>query len=294
MVRSDGRKRPPRRRSVVDGTSRRSAAAHIDVAAHAARLRADGYTIIEDFLDAAAVSALREALAPFLGAHLGRNPFEGLTTERVYTLVGRGEMFEDLAADARLMALLGEFLQPGFLLSASHAICIHPGEAPQALHFDDSFYPIPRPRPAIGMSVIGAVDAFTEANGATRLIPGSHLWGEDWRERRHGAATVPLVMAAGAIAIFHGALVHGAGANRSAAPRLAYTNQYCEPWARTQENFFLGVPREQVRTMSPVLKSLLGYSIMPPFMGQVTASHPLKTLEPDWTPAIQRHVRPSH
>ena len=48
------------------------------------------------------------------------------------------------------MALLGAFLRPGYLLSASHAICIHPGEAAQSLHFDDSFYPIPRPRPAIG------------------------------------------------------------------------------------------------------------------------------------------------
>ncbi len=40
--------------------------------------------------------------------------------------------------------------------------------------------------------------------------------------------------------------------------------------------------------MSPALKSLLGYSIMPPFMGQVTASHPLKTLEEGWTPTIER------
>jgi ectoine hydroxylase-related dioxygenase (phytanoyl-CoA dioxygenase family) len=272
----------------VEGTSLEDDISRLEITAHAERLRRDGYTIIEDFLTNSDLAAFREALAPFLGAYRGRNPFEGLTTERVYTLVGRGEVFENLAADARLMALLGEFLKPGFLLSASHAICIHPGEEPQSLHFDDSFYPIPRPRPAIGMSVIGAIDPFTEANGATRLIPGSHLWGEDWRERRLSARTIPLTMPAGALAVFQGTLVHGAGANRSKAPRLAYTNQYCEPWARTQENFFLGVPRQRVRAMSPALKSLLGYSIMPPFMGQVTASHPLKTLEPDWTPVIER------
>ncbi len=270
----------------MDGTSLETV--RFDLGAHVDRLRADGYTIIEDFLGPSALAAFRQALAPFLGAHRGRNAFEGLTTERVYTLVGRGEVFEALTADARLLALIGEFLKPGFLLSASHAICIHPGEAAQALHFDDSFYPIPRPRPAIGISVIGAIDSFTEENGATRLIPGSHLWGEDWRERRLTARTIPLTMPAGALAVFQGTLVHGAGANRGAAPRLAYTNQYCEPWARTQENFFLGLPRERVRAMSPALKSLLGYSIMPPFMGQVSASHPLKTLEPDWTPAITR------
>jgi ectoine hydroxylase-related dioxygenase (phytanoyl-CoA dioxygenase family) len=259
-----------------------------DLSAHVERLNADGYTIIDRFIDAEGLAAFREGLAPYLGRHRGRNPFEGLTTERVYTLVGRGRIFEDVTADPRLLALLGAFLAPGFLLSASHAICIHPGEAAQGLHFDDSFYPIPRPRRSIGMSVIGAIDPFTEENGATRIIPGSHLWGADWRERAAAARTRPLAMAPGAIALFQGTLVHGAGANHSDAARMAFTNQYCAPWARTQENFFLGVPRERVRSMSPALKSLLGYSIMPPFMGQVTASHPLKTLEDGWTPAIER------
>jgi hypothetical protein len=38
--------------------------------------------------------------------------------------------------------------------------------------------------------------------------------------------------------------------------------------------------------MSPALQSLLGYNIWPPFMGQVTASHPLKALQPGWAPPV--------
>jgi ectoine hydroxylase-related dioxygenase (phytanoyl-CoA dioxygenase family) len=258
--------------------------------AHLERLRTDGYTIVEDFLEPDGLEAFRREIAPYLGSHHGRNAFEGFTTERVYTLVARGAIFEGITADVRLIDLLGAFLAPGFLLSASHAICINPGEAAQSLHFDDSFYPIPRPRRSIGMSVIGAIDPFTMENGATRVVPGSHLWGADFRERALGANTLPLIMPAGAIAVFQGTLIHGAGANLSAAPRLAFTSQYCAPWARTQENFFLGVPREQVRSMSPALQSLLGYSVMPPFMGQVTASHPLKTLEAGWIPPVERQA----
>ncbi|HEY2052014.1 MAG TPA: phytanoyl-CoA dioxygenase family protein, partial [Caulobacteraceae bacterium] len=127
---------------------------------HLRRLETDGYTIIEDVIDAGRLAEFREALAPYLGTHHGRNAFEGYTTERVYTLVGRGRVFEGIASDPRLLDILGCFLAPGFLLSASHAICINPGEAAQSLHFDDSFYPIPRPRRPIGMSVIGAIDAF--------------------------------------------------------------------------------------------------------------------------------------
>lgn len=261
-----------------------------DKDAHIANIKRDGYTIVENLLDEAGLVAFRAALAPHLDGPRGRNPFEGQSTERVYTLVARGRIFEDVAADPRLMAIIGAFLKRGFLLSASHAIRILPGEAAQSLHYDDSFYPFPRPRAGLGVSVIGAIDAFTAENGATLAIPGSHLWGEDWRVRGEDAETIPLVMPAGAAAVFVGTLIHGAGANRSAAPRLAFTNQYCEPWARTQENFFLGIPRERVAAMSPVLQGLLGYEIMPPFMGQVSASHPRKTLAPDWVAPVARDL----
>lgn len=263
-----------------------------DVDAHAQRLREDGYTVIEDFASAADLLEVREALAPHLGAHTGRNPFEGLDTERVYTLVARGAVFERLTAEPRLMELLARFLQPGFLLTASQAICIHPGEKAQALHTDDGFYRQPRPRPAISLSVIVAVDPFTDLNGATDIVPRSHVWSDAevaaFTPAQAARTLRPMVMPAGAAIVFQGTLVHRGGANRSDAPRLAFTNQYCEPWARTQENFYLGVPREQVQAMSPRLQDLLGYNIWPPFMGQVTGSHPLKSLEDGWVAPVAR------
>lgn len=266
--------------------------AGFDLEAHAQRLRDDGYTVIEDFASAADLIEVRAALAPHLGSHTGRNPFEGLETERVYTLVARGAVFERLTAEPRLMDLLARFLQPGFLLTASQAISIHPGEAAQALHTDDGFYRQPRPRPAISLSVIVAVDPFTDLNGATDIIPGSHTWSDTQIAALDPAEAArmlrPMVMPAGAAIVFQGTLVHRGGANRSEAPRLAFTNQYCEPWGRTQENFYLGVPRDQVKAMSPRLQDLLGYNIWPPFMGQVTGSHPLKSLEDGWVPPVAR------
>ncbi|HEY0913697.1 MAG TPA: phytanoyl-CoA dioxygenase family protein [Solimonas sp.] len=270
-----------------------------DVDAHEQALRRDGYSIIPDFLDVATLRAVREGLAPFLGSHQGRNNFEGLRTERVYTLVARGAVFERITEDARILALLERFLMPGFLLTASQAICIHPGETPQPIHSDDSFYPIPRPRPAISISTIVAVDAFTTENGGTEIIPGSHEWSDatiagsyDGFDADAAASPVlerqlqPTVMPAGACVVFLGTLLHRGGANRSMAPRLAFSNQYCEPWARTQENYFLGVPPERAAAMSPRLQGLLGYNIHPPFMGHVTASHPLKTLRADYVNAV--------
>jgi ectoine hydroxylase-related dioxygenase (phytanoyl-CoA dioxygenase family) len=268
-------------------------ARRFDAEAHAKAMREQGYTVIEDFMDAGALARFREALAPYEGTHHGRNDFEGFKTERIYTLVARGKVFEEIAADERILALISRFLQPGFLLSASHSINLGPGETAQSIHGDDGFYRQKRPRPPTGISVIGAIDAFTKANGATEVVPGSHLWGEPGDPDRPNDLAeiermlVPMEMPAGAALVFPGTLLHRGGANATDRPRLAFTNQYCEPWARTQENFFISIPREMVRPMSPALKTLLGYEIWPPFMGMVTASHPAKTLEPGWTPPVQ-------
>jgi len=260
-----------------------------DAEAHAERMRVDGYTIIEDFMDDETLDRVRAGLAPHLGHHRGRNDFEGFETERIYTLVGRGKVFERVTEDARILALLDRFLLPGYLLTASQAICIYPGENAQGIHTDDGFYRQARPRPPCSVSLIAAVDDFTAQNGGTQIIPGSHLWGDEEIEaRRSELASLlqPMVMPAGAAIVFQATLLHQGGANRSDAPRLAFTNQYCQPWGRTQENFFLGVPREIVQQMSARLQRLLGYDIWPPFMGHVTASHPLKTLEAGWTPPV--------
>ncbi|HEY4942229.1 MAG TPA: phytanoyl-CoA dioxygenase family protein [Rhizomicrobium sp.] len=275
-----------------------------DVQTHTERLKTLGYTIIENYMSAEQLARFREGLKGHLGTYRGRNSFEGLTTERVYTLVGRGEVFEEIAEDARLLALLDRWLLPNYLLSANHAICIYPGEKQQSIHWDDSFYPFARPRPAISMSTIGAIDAFTAENGGTVMYPGSHLWNNERVEALRmalssGANTADtksvyhLTMPAGAICLFQGTLVHGAGANLSEKPRLAYTNHYCEPWARQQENFVLGVPKDRVASMSRTLQALLGYELRRPgdIMGQVGGYHPAKTLDPDWVLPVLRTTR---
>jgi ectoine hydroxylase-related dioxygenase (phytanoyl-CoA dioxygenase family) len=278
-------------------------------------MRAHGYVILEDFLSPAELRAIREALAPHLDReHFGRNPFEGLRTQRVYNLPALGRVFADMIEHPRILAICDAFLAPNYLLTAAQAICIHPGEAPQAVHYDDSFYPFSRPRAAISLATIVAIDPFTVENGATEIIPGSHLWADDVpqgivsaidfdQRTTYGRGLAdpdnvlmragpsqrgktddrlqPVVMPAGAVVVFPGTLWHRGGANRSTAPRLALSTQYCEPWARQQENFTLGVPREVARGLSERVQELLGYNIHPPFMGHVGGLHPKRLLHED-------------
>jgi len=245
----------------------------------AAALARDGFVVLERLFDADQVAALRTALRPLFRAETGRNPFEGLQTRRIYAVIQKTLACNALAEHPLVLALLDGILAPNYLLSQLQAIEILPGEAAQPLHHDDSLYPVPRPRAPLGAATILALDDFTAENGATCILPGSHLWDDRQPTAREAAAVQPVVMPAGSVVLFVGTLWHGGGANRSAAPRLAVTAQYCAPWCRQQENFSLSVSRERVRECSPDMQRLLGYSVHAPFMGMVDGMHPRRLLE---------------
>lgn len=173
------------------------------------------------------------------------------------------------------LGLLDRVLQANYLLSQLQVIEILPGEVAQPLHPDDAFYPFPRPRRHLGAATVVALDDFTEENGATVVVPGSHRWGDRVPKPEQA---IPCVMPVGSMVFFLGTLWHGGGANRSAAPRLCVTAQYCEPYLRTQENFSLSVSPERLLGRSEHMLRLLGYSIHPPFMGMVDGKHPKRLL----------------
>jgi len=99
--------------------------------------------------------------------------------ERAAPAVERDRLFEDLVEHPHVLAICDAFLEQNYLLTASQAINIHSGETPQPFHFDDAFYRIPRPRQAVSLSTIIALDPFTAENGATEIIPQSHTWSDD-------------------------------------------------------------------------------------------------------------------
>lgn len=240
-----------------------------------ARVLRDGYVILPDLLSADQLVAIKEAVDPLLDRH-GRNPFEGEATQRIYSVLNKTRACDVIADHPRVLALLDRLLLPNYLLSMLQVINILPSERAQMLHTDDAFYPLPRPRKALGAATIWAIDDFTADNGATDIIPGSHLWGD---QAPDPADRQPVVMSAGSCVFFPGTLWHGGGANRSKSPRLAVTAQYCEPWVRPQEAFTLSMTRDTVRAVSEDIRRMLGYSIHPPFIGQVDGMHPKRLLE---------------
>jgi len=256
-----------------------SSGASVDPAVAAADLAAvqrDGYVVLRDMLTPDELIEIKESVAPMLD-RFGRNNFEGHRTRRVYSVLNKTRACDRIADHFRVLALLDRLLLPNYLLSMLQVIDILPGEQAQMLHIDEGFYPLPRPRKALGAATIWAIDDFTADNGATDIIPGSHSWDDSLPME---ADREPVIMPAGACVFFLGTLWHGGGGNRSRDSRLALTAQYCEPWLRPQEAFTLSMTRDTVRAVSEDIRRMLGYSIHPPFIGQVDGMHPKRLLEP--------------
>lgn len=239
----------------------------------------DGYVVIENLISTDCAAKIKEDLIPRFEHESGRNNFEGFKTQRLYAFFEKSLICNPLVEHPLILGCLDRIFEPNYLLSQLQAINILPGEAQQPLHSDDAFYPWPRPRRPLGAATIWAIDEFTEENGATVVIPKSHLWDDRKPTRADLAHLRPLVMPAGSVAFFAGTLWHGGGANQSDAARLCVSAQYCAPWCRTQENYSLSLSRETVKKCSEHIQRMLGYSIHAPFMGFVDGKHPKRLLE---------------
>ena len=291
-------------------------AEHFDMATADAVLLEQGFVVIEGLLTPTEIQGIKDALAPWFGGkHFGRNNFEGICTERVYALLAKAPVIACIIEHPIILALLDRLLPPHYLLSAALAINVHPGETPQPLHTDDTSnkLPGPRPHPYTGISTIWAFDDFTDANGATEVLPRSHLWTDAHfaveLDARSPAAIEALAnadtllnnrnalnnsnalnrrlhkvtMPAGSAVVFLGNLVHRGGANLSEGIRLGITPQYCAPWFRQIENMVLAVPPAVAAQYSTRIQAMLGYSTIDPgFMGYVDGMHPRRLIDADY------------
>ena len=237
----------------------------------------DGYAVVPDVLNGDEIEAVRDALVPHFGLGMhGRNPFEGFDTQRVYCLVAKSRAFDRLILDPLMLEVSERVLGPNFLLTATLAIKLEPGESAQDFHYDDAFYWFPRPRRACSLSTLWAIDDFTLENGATLIYPGSHRWGAERPPEMPEIETA--TMPAGSVLVYYGTLVHAGGENRSNANRLGISIQYAAAWARQQENFMMALGVDGARELPSRLQELIGYSIHPPFMGMIDGRHPKKLL----------------
>ena len=254
--------------------------------ADVARLVAErGVCIVERLVDDATCDAVLDDLRPHLDAvRPGADDFEGRSTRRVGGILGRSPSAVGLVANELVLDVADRVLGPDkstFQLHLTQAIAIGPDSPAQALHRDQwcfDFHAFP-PDMVVEVSTIWALTDFTEATGATRVVPDSHRSAE---VTATDADAVPAEMPRGSVVIYTGSTVHGGGANRSDETRVGLNVDYTLGWLRQEENQYLSVPTEVARTLPERVQRLMGYSLGSYALGYVDdLRDPISVLRPD-------------
>lgn len=146
-----------------------------------------------------------------------------------------------------------------YQIGSMSAIEILPGEKGQALHRDDSLYPFEIAGMELQIGVMWALDDFTEENGGTRVVPGSHRVLRSWH-LPDLSGWESTVMPKGSALFYMGSTWHGGGANKSDAPRMGIINTYSLGWLRAESNQYLNTPPGVAAKFGPRLRALLGYT----------------------------------
>jgi ectoine hydroxylase-related dioxygenase (phytanoyl-CoA dioxygenase family) len=182
------------------------------------------------------------------------------TNQRVWNVLSRDPVFEDLAFHPTAVAYVKAVLGWPALLGNISANITGPGGGEMVLHADQIFVPEPWALEPQGLNVAWCLDDFTEENGATRFVPGSHRLNRAPRAEDAASETVSMVAPAGSAVVFESRVWHKTGHNRTAGEqRAGVFAWYTKPIYRTQENWFLSLRPEVRQFASDEALVLLGY-----------------------------------
>lgn len=228
-----------------------------------ANLREQGFCILEQLISDDEFAALRERLVTVAEQEraAGTAFIYDNDSQRVFSLLNKGPEFEKIVRHPVILELMEEVLDYNFMLSSTHANIAGPGGASMYLHADQTFARPPWPPYALVANSMWMLDDFTAENGATRIVPGSHLLGRqpDYSAGEGNIEATPVVAPAGSVMVFDGRLWHQTGPNITTNQRRhGILNYYCRGYVRQQQNFFTGLARDVLDRADPLMQRLLG------------------------------------
>ncbi|GME45670.1 Phytanoyl-CoA dioxygenase [Neofusicoccum parvum] len=256
-------------------------------------LKRDGGVIVEKLITRQIADQIRQDLKPHFDNDIpdkyGTFP---TTTQRATGLLGISDACIELACNPLYISVANALVSSSHtfwrgdhqatvsgkpIISSTVGFRINPGGDQQVLHRDDyDYHPHDKELPVM-IGCLTALTKTTKENGATIVIPGSHLWGPERRPLDEEA--VPAELEVGDALIFLGNLYHAGGANVTRTECRETVGIFlCKPTLRPAENQFLMVPLEKVRKMKPQAQRLLGYGVLEPGVGFMNYQDPMRVL----------------
>lgn len=246
-------------------------------------IKADGCVVIEGLLDKDEIQKLQEEMThKFSSLPDCNGDFYGHATKRMGALFTKSKIFQKMAICNPVIDVMDEFLLDycsDYQINLTQAISIGPNEIKQIMHQDDPMFPFIHADNEVMINCMWAINDFTEENGATVLVPGSHLWPRTQSlnlsfENLPPEMITQGVMKKGSVLIYLGSLYHSGGANKTNNRRCGAVISYSLGWLRQAENSYLAYDPEEVNKMPERLKRLLGYFVHQPNLGSVEGIDP--------------------
>ena len=230
----------------------------------------DGVVIIEDFFSQEWLDRYNGEVQPLIDNHhrtyTGVEMFDdflGYKTVRLQGLAAKTPSFIDALVDPRLLAVMDHMLLPictDYILSAGELIEIRQNETAQRLHTDNNSWPTPLQNlGSLCVNAMVALTDYTAENGATLVIPGSHLWSKG--HLPDPEEITPAEMPAGSVALFTGETIHAGGTSTVDGIRRGLSISYCAGWLRPVENHYLNLTLDQVKAMPKRAQQILGWDV---------------------------------
>jgi len=240
-------------------------------------LKVDGGVILEGLYSTSLIDAMRDAIilasrkfepgAATQGLGPPGNSFVGKNTIRFSSLGNVTPLFFEMLENPVFESLADALLLPNcasYWVNTAQAMFIGPGSEPQPLHRDCLNWPqvvLPSwpDTPELTISSMIALEAITEEMGATRVIPGSHMWA-DLGQSVHSDMTVAAEMGPGDALVYSGKLVHGGGANTTADRwRRAMHLSFVVGWLTPEESSPIDYTDLELSNQSERVQRLLGH-----------------------------------
>ena len=249
----------------------------------ATALLRDGCVIIERLLEKSFVDRILDDVQPWFGrVPEGSGEWLGFSTRRLHALLRKSEAIRENVCHPLILDVVDRVLGPWcdkFQMGSCSLTSIGPGEQAQELHRDDLMYPFKHPTERVlHCTTFWALSDFREDNGATRIIPGSHRWDDEYIPTRD--ETVAAVMPKGSVVLYLGGTWHGGGANVTEGEwRTAMYTSYNLGWLKQEEAQFLTNLPEVARHYPEQLQRLIGYQMHSPFLGWYDLQDPIVVLQ---------------
>jgi len=214
-------------------------------------LRMHGFAVIHNALSADETAALRETNTRCL-PEFGADSLHFGVAAHITSLPRCDPVYWPLIDHPRVLPVLEAVLGNSLILSSLNCRVIRPGEGPQRFH-SDMPEKIRKLNGPLMLNTVWMVDDFTSENGATRIVPGSHLYpvnpwsGPQYVDNSRDNAVLTRDMfpapeavseitgKAGTVAVFDGRCWHAGGRNRTGRDRHAIFGNYrMGTWMRFQ------------------------------------------------------------